>query len=61
MKTKMEMLNQAARKLTRRMIQADSEGWPPDSPIGFYQPVRPHKHNPSILEDNRSQHKPHKR
>ncbi len=41
MKSKQELLNQAAKTLARKMIEKDSEGWPPDSPCGFYQPVRP--------------------
>ncbi|MGN0314358.1 MAG: hypothetical protein ACI4EG_06165 [Fusicatenibacter sp.] len=60
MKTKKEMLNQVARKLTHRMIQADSAGWPPDSPAGYYQPVRPQKRETSILEDTPPRHESHK-
>lgn len=41
MKSKQNLLNQAAKTIARKMIEKDSEGWPPDSPCGFYQPVRP--------------------
>lgn len=57
MKTKQELLNQAAKRLTQKMIRADSEGWPPDSLIGFYQPVRPQERASSTLENTQPQHK----
>lgn len=60
MKTKQKLVNQVAKRLTHKMIRADSEGWPPDSPYGFYQPVRPQKRESSILEDNPPQHESHK-
>lgn len=60
MKTKQALLNQLAKRLTQKMIRADSEGWPPDSPIGFYQPVRPQKREPNALEDTLAQHESHK-
>lgn len=46
MKSKQKLLNQAARTLVRKMIEKDSEGWPPDSQFGFYQPTRPQKKSP---------------
>lgn len=51
MQTKNETLNQLARKLTYKMIQADSRGWPPNSTMGFYQPVRPQKYEHIDLEN----------
>ena len=60
MKTKQELLIQAARRFTQKMIRADSEGWPPDSLVGFYQPVRPHERASSTLENTPPQHKSHK-
>lgn len=60
MKTKQELLNQVAKSLTHKMIRADSEGWPPDSPYNFYQPVRPQKRESSILEDTPPRNESHK-
>lgn len=60
MKTKQELLNQAAKRLTQKMIRADSEGWPPDSLVGFYQPVRPQKRASSTLESTPPRHKSRK-
>lgn len=60
MKTKQEMLNHMAKKLANKMIRADSEGWPPDSTFGFYQPMRPQKRAPNVLEDTPVQRKSNK-
>lgn len=60
MKTKKEMFNQLARVLTHKMIRADSEGWPPDSALGFYQPLRPQMQESSITKDTTSRYQSYK-
>ncbi len=41
MKSKQKLLNQMAKTLACKMIEKDSDGWPPYSQWNFYQPVRP--------------------
>lgn len=41
MKTNKEKLNRLSGSLANKMMKKDLEGWPPDCPFGFYQPVRP--------------------
>lgn len=60
MKAKQEMLNHVAKKIANKMIRADSEGWPPDCAFGFYQPVRPQKREPNVLEVPSAQREPYK-
>lgn len=58
MKSKQTLLNQAAQTLARRMIEKDSNGWPPYSPYGFFQPVRPQERPsmaPNLQDSDKSQ------
>ncbi len=51
MKTTNNIINKAAKKIVNNMVKKELDGWPPVSPFGFYQPVRPQKRDSRKWED----------